>query len=513
MPSPVPSITSGLLSALRGLWKERTPTRLNRSFNPLYLKPPVSSTLDVDRVLQLVSAAVEGDVSGLFGLYREIETTDSVIGSAVMTRKLAVLNEPMHLVPFDKESPADVQACEFLRKWVDDYEGWLDTLSHLLSASLWPVAVVEKTFRACGSVHRIADLRVVEPELMCFQQRYLRIKRVGTGGEPLTESDLVDPARYIVHRGHLLGAPDHWGGPFRSVLFWHLFGAMDRDWWARFLERSGSPFFVGYYDRNDEESRYNLERAFAEATRLFGIVATNETRLELKEASTTDAGKAFGEFHETAKREKLLAILGQTLSGAAQSTGMGSGVADLQSAVRDDIKKWDALRLGETIRQQLFKQALQINGIPGRPPRPVWGSTDEGAELGGLIKALSDAGLELTDGGINQISERTGLPWQRKAPPPQPVGAGGLPFGLPAAIARHPDGLTPAGMANEVLARLAASRWQPAIGADLSLLWPAIAVGTQAALEAAGRRQPIGSNAAEILAEATLSAAANQAAS
>jgi len=128
----------------------------------------------------------------------------------------------------------------------------------------------------------------------------------------------------------------------RSIVFWWLLSVMDRDWWARALERFGSPFIVARYDQADDKTRSKLEIALSMATRLFGVVVSKETEIELKEAASSQSGDAFDKFHTVCQREKSKHILGQTLSSEAQGTGLGSGVAKGQSDVRNDIRQFDA---------------------------------------------------------------------------------------------------------------------------------------------------------------------------
>lgn len=54
-------------------------------------------------------------------------------------------------------------------------------------------------------------------------------------------------------------------------------------------------------------------------------------------------------------------IIGQDLSSSSNSTGLGSGVADLQASVKECIHRYDAKNLNETETQQILDVLIQMN--------------------------------------------------------------------------------------------------------------------------------------------------------
>jgi phage gp29-like protein len=270
-------------------------------------------------------------------------------------------------------------------------------------------------------------------ELLDFTLGRLRIRATNELGQPTGEFYEADPLRYIVHRGHLLPVPDSWGGPFRSLVFWWFFRSMGRGSWARFLERYGSPFLVGKYDLNDDDSRSVLERAFSRAAQLFGIVITRETEVEIQQAGAKDSGEAFEAFHATANKEMSKLILGQTSSAEAQKTGgIGDGPSDQHETVRQDIRQFDATQLARTLVDQLAVQLLAINGQPGVVTLTFGGeSGEEATETATLLKLLKEAGFQVTDMGLPLLAKRLALPIERVAPPPAPTLPPAMPPGTP----------------------------------------------------------------------------------
>jgi phage gp29-like protein len=381
------------------------------------------NSMDVDSMHRIIAQAQAGDTRDLFALYRDVILACSHLLAEFSKRKLAVIGDALSFQSAEKKDQIDLAAAEFVRLEVEDCPSFLTACSHLLDSTLYPVSVVEKVYaaRSTGG-YRLAELVPVPYQLLDFTKGHLEIRETDAHGNPGAQSFLPDPGRYIVHRGHLLTAPDNWGGPMRSLMFWWLLSVMDRDWWARFLDRYGSPFLVGKYDPNDDTSRSVLQRAFQWATKVGGLVVSNSTSVEVAQAAASSSAESYERFLAVCNREISKLIIGQTLSADAQPTGLGSGVAKGQEAVRGDIRQFDAMMLGRTLRHQLFRQLLEINNRPGRSPRPIWGSdSSESTDVvGKVLENLSRAGLEPSDDALPVISERLGFEIQRR-PLPLPV--------------------------------------------------------------------------------------------
>lgn len=431
----MPSIKERVAAFFQSLIPVRTITRYDSRNEPSAL----AQTLDVDRVHQILRNAEAGDTSDLFALYRDVLLSDSHLQAEFTKRKLAVLGDPLSFQALDKSNPDDATNAAFIADQVSGCADWIMACSHLLDSCLWPVAVLEKVYRPSalpGQRYELARLVPVPDQLLDYTTGKLRLRDTdpATGMIAGTFHD-PDPTRYIVHRGHLLTIADNWGGPMRSIIFWWLLSTMDRDWWARFLERYGSPFMVGRYDQADDASRSVLERAFGLAVKLGGLVVSKQTEVELKQAASSDSADAYEKFHTIANREKSKVIVGQTLSAEAQSTGLGSGVSRGQENVRQDIRQFDAVLLGTTLRSQLFDQLLRINGRRGRSPKPIWGaeSYDNAKIIGEILSNMATAGIEPTDDALPVLSERLGFAIRRRAALPS---FGQSPFGV--ALAADP---------------------------------------------------------------------------
>lgn len=382
--------------------------------------------LDAARLHRILRNAENGDTSELFDLYRDFILTHGHTQTEFSKRKLAVLSEAQRLVPNDAEDAAQVKFAEAIEKHLVDVKGWQDSLIHLLDSTLYPVSVVEKIYRPSGKPgwrYELAELRPVPYRLLNFTTGELRIEEADEEGRGLNTYHRPDPLRYIVYRGHLFRSqPDTWGGPMRAVLFWGFFATQTRDWWARFLDRFGTPFLEGTYDEGDEDARYSLQNAFSAATRLMGIVHPDDTAIEIHQTNTTDGGDAFQNFHGAANAEISKIILGQTLSAEGQNLGLGGGQASVQEGVRDDIRSFDRNQLSFVVSQEIIVPLFRLNSWGISPPTIHWGGADDDRieNVTEVLNAATTSGLRLTEKGLKTFNKTIGLEFEVSPNSPTP---------------------------------------------------------------------------------------------
>lgn len=428
---PSKAVVAARLGEMTSRWTPTRPEILRdvRS-EPDSLLPQLTS----DRIFTAVSAAERGDTRDLFTLYRDMTLANNHLQAELSKRLLAVLGDAWRVAPAS-DKPDDVAAAETVKGALERLPGFLDGCVHLLRAALWPVALIERTYKAApagsGLTYDLAELRPVPDVLLDFRLGHMRIELCDPAtGKPRGEWVLPEPGRHLIHRGHLLSVPDNWGGPMRSVLWWFFLQLMAREWWSRYLDKFGQPFIVGKFDKTDDASRQVLERAFALSTKIGGLVVNRETQVELVQAAAGQTGEAFEKFFGVCNREMSKLIVGQTLSSEAQSTGLGSGTSSLQGDVRQDIRQWDATKLGATLRDQLFVPFLRLNGLRGNAPSIFWGAEDTGdvVETADAVSKLKSAGIVVAEKGLETLSKRVGLPLEREessepvaAPPVPPI--------------------------------------------------------------------------------------------
>jgi len=377
--------------------------------------PNISRTITGSRLITIMQTAENGDTRELFALYRDM-LADNQIQTDFTKRKAAVLGDTINIQPADKNNPADIAAVDLCDDLADS-GAFIDAMSWCLNATLWPVAVAEKTYAWNGSKFTLSKITPVHYQLLDYSDGHLRIFDLDPTGKPLNTSHLPDPSRYIIHRGHTLPMRDQDGGPMRALLFWWLLRTQSRQWWADLLERYGIPFLKGKY--SDPEGKAVLQNAFKLAVRLGAIVTSKSTEVEVVQAATGDSANSHEKFVELCNREISKLIVGQSLSTNAQPTGLGEGASGLQGEVRDDLRKMDAALLARTLRDQLLAQYCTINNAQGQPPNLIFGSdsSSELAALMGLLKTLKESGLEPDDDGLSTLSERIGFTVRRSSTP------------------------------------------------------------------------------------------------
>ena len=403
----------------------KLPVARRTIFDPRTQIQGIATTVDVDRVHSIMGEADSGNPVELFAIYQEIMLSSSHLLGEYGKRLLAVLGDVIVVTAADTKQPEDVAAADFTRENVEDCATFFDGCKHLLSSVLWPVAVVEKVFAPIeGGGFRLAKLIPVPDQLLDFTLGRLRIRATNERGLPTGQFFEADADRYIVHRGHLLSAPDHRGGPLRSLVWWWLLSTMGREWWGRFLDRFGMPFLVGKFEQSDEQSQSILARAFSYATRLGGLVVSTATQVEVVQAATANTGEAFERFLSVCHREISKLVVGQTLSAETNSGGSSPGTkaSGQQEEVRQDIRQFDALMLGKTLRTQLLAQLCAVNRMTGAVPSIAWGGESPMAAeaTASMIASLAQAGLTVADEALPALGDRIGFAIQRTAAPPQP---------------------------------------------------------------------------------------------
>ncbi len=388
-------------------------------------EPPVQlHMVDVDELHSALRSAEAGNTSELFSIYRDIIGSHSHLQSEFSKRKLAVLGDQFNVTAKDPDDEAQVKHAEDVKTHLKSLPNWIRILTHILDSTLYPVSVTDRLYKEGtrpGWRYEFKELSQVKHHHLSWPNGDLSLGLTDDQGNQTGQCELIDEDRYIIHRGHLLtSSPDWHGGPMRAVLFWWLFSVSSRDWWARFLDRFGSPFLEGKYDSGDDGARFTLQSAFQQAQRLLGVVVSKDVEIKMHQANSQGGGEAFQAFHNVANKEMSKIVVGQTLSAEGENLGFGGGQGEAQSQVRDDIRQFDAVTLGLTIETQILSPLWLANGWTTPIPTVSFGaeSTDELAVTSDILSALPTAGLQVTDEAIKVISKKLGYTVERATASP-----------------------------------------------------------------------------------------------
>jgi phage gp29-like protein len=102
------------------------------------------------------------------------------------------------------------------------------------------------------------------------------------------------------------------------------------------------------------------------------------------------------------------AILGQTLSSSAEATGLGSGVAELHGETLDEIIKYDAVNLEETLQRDLVSTLYRFNAPGVRPGKFKFSVDTPNAEaVLGYAAQLYQMGVALDEDQLYDVSQLT----------------------------------------------------------------------------------------------------------
>lgn len=380
-----------------------------------------ANQMDASRITSALIAAEQGYVSELWALYDAVISGDSWIGAMLNQRKLAILNDAINVLPEDPENPDDVSTAESVEASIKRLRRFrMGTLSHLLDGVLRPCSVCEMVFTPdISRPGRYILDRIVPVAHWCqdFRSGHMELLKqdAGNQGRTGTETYPIAYGRHIVHRGHICTAPDNWGGPMRSLIFLWLLKTCNREWWARSLERWGSAIPLGKYPSGDKAAKTSLLEAFSRFHRLGGMAVSDSTNVELIAGQAAGDGSAWERLQLWAERQITIAIVGQDLSSGADSTGLGSGVADLHSRVRDDLILMDELALGETLTSDLAGGLIAANDLPGSCSVTLGTGTNlaKATSLSTILSQLFTAGIEADDDSIDTLGTMMGIGLQR----------------------------------------------------------------------------------------------------
>lgn len=414
-----------------------------------------ANTLDVSRINNALRAAERGDTWMLFTLFRDMVASYGHLNAEWNKRKLVITGNPEILIPANPDDEDDKIACEVIKEMIEHCDNWNDGLTHLLDATLYPLAAAEKIFEPVTDSentkfkhrirYRLKEISPIDPTLLCFKLPY--VPSFGLHNDPqrydpndweawlrfykTTESGAVnytlgntykpDPNYHVIHKGGMLSptVPPNFGGLMRQILFPWLLSTAGRDWFALLMQKYGQPIIVGKTNSSKQESVLNMQQAFAMATQLGGIVVDSKDTVDFASVSGTDLADGHLKFQKWLDSLVSRLTTGSSLASNPEKTGMGSGANAQAEEIREDYRKKDTVSLDNTLRRQCFKQYLEINGYRGNAPHIRWGGmrAGEASTFADMVATMSSGGYELDDVGLRTANENLGVTFRAKPEP------------------------------------------------------------------------------------------------
>ncbi|MDE2106130.1 MAG: DUF935 family protein [Patescibacteria group bacterium] len=197
------------------------------------------------------------------------------------------------------------------------------------------------------------------------------------------------------------------------------------DWFARNMERYGSPFAVAQARVNDKNIQDLLTRAFDQASKINALLVPNGTKVDLKEIQVSAMADGFIKGIDACDTQSTKAILGQTLSTTSKGSGMmgGSGVADLHGEVRSEWAQFDKRSFATMERDQIFDQFLEVNGYKGRCKSVRGGMTPANlAVFSQAVQRLAQGGVFISKDAEADMGMAVGYPVVVTGQPMQKMG-------------------------------------------------------------------------------------------
>ena len=377
-------------------------------------------------VAAMLREADAGDLCAQARLFADMQDRDAMIAAAMQQRALAIARLPRKIEPPKDASTAEKRAAEAIA-------GWFDGMSDAIEDAI--VALMDAVGHGFSAIEIAWDRGdgLWLPQLHARPHDWFAISEDRRSIELATDagSEPLRPYTWILHQPRMPRAGYvARGGIYRAIVWPFVYKAYAIGDFAEFLETFGLPFVIGKYGREaTEEDKSRLLQAVASLAHDARAIMPLEMQLDIQRVASSGSDSPHLAMVRWADEAIARAILGQTLSTQAKSTGLGSGVADMHERVREDIRDADARQVAATLTRDLIAPFAALNfGVPpDRCPRLVFDTSepDDIATYAQAIPALAAAGVRIPERWVRQ---RLGIPDPADdepvlggaAPPPAP---------------------------------------------------------------------------------------------
>lgn len=393
---------------------------------------------------------------------------DCVLFAALRARQMPTAQLSWTIEPRDETDPAEIEAASLVTEIIESIPRFQVLKMQLLEAVWFGKYAIELAYQwENWRGRQVLTVRDHAP----IQGDKLRFRWDGTPGilvyasypgtKEATDFGLAhfldvdgDRQQYIIHEhepddvdwteAEMAGAVHGVGLRGRLYWFWWLkqqvFGLL-----MNYLERFANGLTIIYYAAHDPAAQTQAQAmARAEYTNNTVLIPRwsseqpDLNKIERLEVSTASPALLQNLVTEYFDNVMVRAILGQTLSSIASSTGMNEGISDLHGETLDQIIKYDAVNLQETMQADLIKVLYRYN-CPGVRPGLFKFAIDSpnSKEVLGYAQALFEMGVGLDEDQLLELAQlqkpKPGGAVVSKIGAMQAAAAAEMPMGVPVA--------------------------------------------------------------------------------
>ena len=292
---------------------------------------------------------------------------DSQVETVWNTRLAGVTGVGFSIEPGDA-APKAQRAASYIKEMVRSYD-FPTIISAMMDAVAFGFCPVEIIWNTAGRQWKAVDFIPKPPEWFFFSgTKELMFRSIGS----YTGQKVPDNKFILVQNRPSYANP--YGIKLFSKVYWPVtFRRNGVRWWVTFLEKFGSPFIYGKFQKGaSAEDKDDLLSALEDMIANSVAVGPDDSYVEIKgDTIRSQSGKVHEAFYDAQNAEIAKAILGQTLTSDIGEHG-SRAAAQVHYQVKADITKSDQ-RLVAQAFNKLFALVTLFNfGAAVPPPRFVF---------------------------------------------------------------------------------------------------------------------------------------------
>jgi len=292
---------------------------------------------------------------------------DSQVETVWNTRLAGITGVNFSIEPGDA-SPQAARAQNFIKEMVRSYD-FPTIINSMMDAVAFGFCPIEIIWNINKKTWLATDFVPKPPEWFYFSNTKRLMYRSGASFKGVR----VPQGKFIL----IQNRPTYqnpYGSKLFSKVYWPVtFKRNGMRWWTMILEKFGSPFIYGKFQKGaSDQDKNDLLNALESMISNSVAVGPDESYVKIKgDMIRSQSGQVHESFHDAQNAEIAKAILGQTLSSDIKDNG-SRAAAEVHYKVKEDIAKADQKLVAEAFNK-LFALVAQFNfGANLAPPRFVY---------------------------------------------------------------------------------------------------------------------------------------------